>query len=74
MSATRSVHTILFSIHTIQSSAFTPFTPRHSPSRTSSQPQHQNALTLARRYGLLPGVHYVSVPDAKAVPEMVRWL
>jgi len=25
-------------------------------------------------YGLLPGVHYVSVPDAKAVPAMVRWL
>jgi hypothetical protein len=25
-------------------------------------------------YGLLPGIHYVSVPDAKAVPAMVRWL
>ena len=25
-----------------------------------------------RRYGLLPGVHYVTVPDAKAVPAMVR--
>jgi len=24
--------------------------------------------------GLLPGVHYVSVPDATAVPAMVRWL
>ena len=25
-------------------------------------------------YGLLPGVHYVSVADATAVPAMVRWL
>ena len=25
-------------------------------------------------YGLQPGVHYVSVADAKAVPAMVRWL
>jgi protein glucosyltransferase len=24
--------------------------------------------------GLLPGIHYVSVPDAAAVPAMVRWL